>query len=318
MTDKKINISIVVPVKNGIDTLERLIAGIKLQTWFQHIEVVVVDSGSTDGSLEYLKQFDFVNVISIDPKTFNHGATRNLAVQDCKGDLVLMTVQDAWTEDPHLLERMASHFEDQDVVGVVGHQKVPHIKGMNPHKWFRPVGTPKPKKIQFQPEEFQALSGEQQAKYCRWDNVIAMYRKQALLDMPFATTDFSEDLAWAKAALSQGYALVSDQRNRVNHYHHAFPDYVLKRSFIELYSKKLIFNFADNKRVTFKTYMLTVIRNLKWNLHPKWIVFNFRVYNAQNKAHHLFHKANKKGQKELDQLYKKLCGVIPQGSLKKK
>jgi rhamnosyltransferase len=312
--NNSIKISIVVPVKNGIDTLERLIAGIKLQTIFQRTEVVVVDSGSNDGSVEYLQQFDFVNVIPIDPKTFNHGATRNLAVQHCKGEFILMTVQDAWTEDPHLLERMASHFKDQDVVGVVGHQKVPHVKGMNPHEWFRPVGNPKARKIKFDIEEYKNLSNEEKYKNSKWDNVIAMYRKETLIYIPFEITNFSEDLAWAKKILSQGYALVSDPRNLVNHYHHAYPEYVLKRKFIELYTKYKIFNWKVDYNVPLKRYVLVLIRNFKWNLHPKWIIFNFKIIFAQNKANNIFHKACSKGDNFLDKKFNELCGEIPQGS----
>ena len=44
-------ISIVIPVKNGMGTLPKTIEGIQKQTRFSDCEVVVIDSGSTDGSV---------------------------------------------------------------------------------------------------------------------------------------------------------------------------------------------------------------------------------------------------------------------------
>ena len=313
MATKKI--SIVVPVKNGIETLERFIKGVQLQTCFKDTEVVIIDSGSTDGSVAYLSQFDFVKLIAIDPKTFNHGSTRNLAVTYCKGEFVLMTVQDAWTTDPLLIERMLSHFKDIEVMGVCGHQIVPHMKGMNPHKWFRPQNEPLPKAIQFKNGAFHHLSPKEQFGYCGWDNVIAMYRKSALIAMPFITTDFAEDLIWAKQALSAQHKLVYDHRNRVNHYHHAYPDYVYKRIFIESYAIYKHFNYERHVKVPIAIYVKMLFRNIKWGLSPYWMVFNFRALRAQDKADDLFHKALNKGETYLDKTYKAVCGSIPQGQM---
>lgn len=316
MTSKKI--SVVVPVKNGIATLERFIKGIQLQTLFGQLEVIIIDSDSTDGSVAYLQQFDFVKVISIDPNTFNHGATRNLGAQYCQGEFILMTVQDAWTTDPQLLERMHAHFKDAEVMGVCGQQVVPHIKELNPHKWFRPVSQPKPKTVNFKDGRFSNLSPKEQFSYCGWDNVIAMYRKSALIEMPFVTTDFAEDLIWSKQALSKKHKLVYDRRNKVNHYHHAYPTYVFKRIFIELYAIHKYFNYQPDKSVTQLEYLKVILRNFKWGLHPKWIGFNLSALKAQNKANTKFHKALHKGDLHLDEIYKKVCGKIPQGRLNNK
>ncbi|WP_047551009.1 glycosyltransferase family 2 protein [Psychroserpens sp. Hel_I_66] len=311
-------ISIVVPVKNGIDTLERLIKGVEIQSLFNITEVVIIDSGSTDGSIDYVSKFPFVNVVAIDPKTFNHGATRNLAVKHCKGEFVLMTVQDAWTTDKRLLERMVSHFDDKEVMGVCGHQVVPHIKEFNPHQWYRPQNEAIPKFVQFEKGEFDNLSPKEQFSFCGWDDVISMYRKSALIEIPFLKTDFAEDLLWAKHTLRAGHKIVYDRRNMVNHYHHYFPEYVYKRIFVEKYAIYKHFGYHLDASVPLYKYFNLLLSNLKWKMNPYWFFFNFRALRARNEANHLFDVSLAKGDAYLDKMYQEVCGVIPQGRINKK
>ena len=75
-------VSVVIPVKNGIDTLASCLDGIFGQTLRDKLEVIIIDSGSTDGTLDLLKKYP-VRVYNLPPKEFNHGETRNLGVALC-------------------------------------------------------------------------------------------------------------------------------------------------------------------------------------------------------------------------------------------
>lgn len=312
---KTIQISIVVPVKNGIDTLERFIKGVQLQTLFNKTEVVIVDSGSNDGSVTYLKQFNFVKVIEIDPKTFNHGATRNLAVQHCQGDFVLMTVQDAWTTDEHLLERMLAHFNDPEVAGVCGQQVVPHDADKNPHEWFRPQSAPTIKRVKFKKGEFEKLSPKVQRSNCGWDDVIAMYRKAVIIKLPFEPLVFGEDMLWAKMALEKGHTLIYDTSARVNHYHYQFPDFTRKRVLISKLFIYKCFNFEDERTYQLKDCILVVYRNIKWQCSPKWIWHNFKIIYHHRKATQYFLNTIKTN--TLATLEQQLSINVPKGQQKK-
>lgn len=312
-----LKISIVIPVRNGMDTLHKTITGIQNQSIFSNCEVIVIDSGSTDGTVEFLSQFPFVKVIPIDPKTFNHGATRNLAIDYCNGEFIFMTVQDAWIIDREMLSRMVGNFEDPEVMGVCGNQIVPREKGTNPHQWSRPQTIPQPKSVQFKIGDFLNLSPKEQFSYCGWDNVVSMYRASGLKDLPFITTQFAEDLAWAKSALIAGHKIVYDPRCKVNHYHHSYPDYVFKRFFIVLYSVYRHFGYPIDLSVPKSTYYKVLVRNVKWKLHPSWILFNIKALLARDKANALFKKSLQNGENELESTFKKVCGEIPQGKINK-
>ena len=88
------SISIVIPTLNGAETLPAVLEAIARQRVDVPVELLAVDSGSTDGTVSLLQQ-SRVDVTSIPSQAFDHGLTRNLALSRAHGDLVVLLVQDA-------------------------------------------------------------------------------------------------------------------------------------------------------------------------------------------------------------------------------
>jgi rhamnosyltransferase len=306
-----INISIVVPVKNGIKTLPNLIKAVQQQTMFQQMEIVVIDSGSEDGSVEFLQKYDFVRLFQIEPQEFNHGGTRNLAVQKCEGEFIWMTVQDAWPTDSQMLAKMIKHFEDQDVVAVCGQQIVPQDPKMNPHEWFRSTSEPQIYKINYHPEVYQNLSPKQKWEVATIDNVNTLYRKATLIANPFNTVFWGEDMFWGDNVVGKGLAIVFDRSAKVNHYHYQDANYTLQQTLITKLVTYNCFSFVDDRTFDVKQYFLVVYRNLKWKLNLKWIFYNFRLIYNHRKATKLFLKYVSNN--SLDRLEKQLLVNLPMG-----
>ncbi len=72
-------ISVAIPVLNGERYLEEVLAAVRAQRVDQEVEIVVVDSGSRDRSLEIARAAG-ATVVEMPPEEFGHGRTRNLAV----------------------------------------------------------------------------------------------------------------------------------------------------------------------------------------------------------------------------------------------
>jgi rhamnosyltransferase len=316
--EKEPLISVVIPVKNGAPWLKACMDGLLQQTLFPQTEIIVVDSGSTDDSLSILKHYP-VRVLQIPPQEFNHGLTRNYALQYCKGAYVVMTVQDAVPVDSNWLELLYSGFTmDENVAGVCGQQVVPHVKEANPIYWFRPVSAPVPYLYKFSGKEsFESLTPLEQKNCCGWDNVTAMYRKSVLDIMPFRKTTYGEDCVWAREALINGYAIVYQPAARVYHFHVENADYSFKRAFTTMYLRYRQFGYLyprPNKTIREK---LSLIKTL-WRSLPfrpgaiaYWYQQELSNFKALQRAHTVFMEALDEGEAKLELVHEKYCGKPP-------
>ncbi len=311
-------ISVVIPVKNGADTLRSCLDGIFSQTLRSKIEVIVIDSGSTDGTLELLKEYPVI-VHPLPPKEFNHGETRNLGIRLARGEFVVMTVQDATPATDNWLEIMLEHFSDPAVIAVCGQQIVGHDKDKNPLQWFSPSGEAQPQKIVYpDPSKFISLTGKQQHAFCNWDDVNAMYRKSAKDKIPFRKLMFSEDTLWAKDALSQGQTLVYDYRARVYHYHHQDFKFYFKRTYVILYQNYKFYDYVKFPKNPFVQVPQIIVRMFRKNMplgeRLNWISYNLKLVAAAWSAAIIFLlNARFRGMQGVESSQKYFVGYPPQG-----
>lgn len=308
---KTITLSIVVPVKNGMKTLPNLLQKLQQQSIFSQIEMVIVDSGSQDGSVEYLQKFDFIRLFQIPSHEFNHGATRNFAVSQCEAEYVWMTVQDAWPTEHNMLEKAVQHFKDQNVVAVCGQQIVPQDPKMNPHEWFRSSSAPEIYKVHYNNTNYQNLTPKQKWEAATIDNVNTFYRRSSLKSFPFKPVFWGEDMYWGNDILAKGFAIVYDRSIKVFHYHHHDKEYTIKQTLITKILTYKCFKLIDSRTFNFKQYFLVVYRNLKWKQNLKWIPYNFRLIYNHRKATELFLKNLKRN--TLESLEKEVYLTIPSG-----
>lgn len=319
--EKRIQISVVIPVKNGDSWLEETLPAIINQTLFDRCEIIVIDSGSTDNTLTILKKYP-VRVIHIDPSTFNHGTTRMLGVREAKGEFVIFTVQDAKPVNNQWMENLLCGFIHDGVAGVCGQQIVPHHKDKNPVEWFRPQSTPQLVELSFNSKEFNELNPQEQLNYCRWDDVNAAYRKKVLEAIPFRDVNFAEDVLWAKDALLAGHSIVYTPFAPVEHYHLEEPEFTFKRNFTIRYHfykyfgvKPVIGTWSDQlirKLRIAKT--LWKEKGISFAEKSRWLNYNLKIQKERYASNAEFLRALALGEQALDGRHKQLCGTPPQAS----
>lgn len=88
-------ISIIVPIYNVEKYLERCILSIIKQT-YQNIEIILVNDGSTDSSIEICKKYSKIDsrILLIDKENGGLSDARNVGLQVAKGDYVLFVDSD--------------------------------------------------------------------------------------------------------------------------------------------------------------------------------------------------------------------------------
>ena len=113
-------VSVVATVLNEIDTIERLLDSL-VQQCRRPDEIIVVDGGSSDGTVEYLrrrrKQDDLLRVLVF--PGLNIAGGRNKAIEASRCELIACIDAGAWATDNWLAE-LLREFEDDPSVDVVG------------------------------------------------------------------------------------------------------------------------------------------------------------------------------------------------------
>ena len=109
-------VSVIVPVYNAERYLKQCVESILAQT-LKNVEIIFVDDGSTDGSLEILKDYqakDYrIRVIS--QENTGGGAARNRGMKEASGEYLCFLDADDYFE-PAMLERMSSKMDATSVL----------------------------------------------------------------------------------------------------------------------------------------------------------------------------------------------------------
>lgn len=113
-------ISLIIPTLNAAEYLPKLIDILERQT-LKADEIIVADSQSDDETVALAKEAGW-KVLPVLRKDFDHGGTRNYAVDNAIGDIVLFLSQDAIPADEKYIENIVKGFADEDVVMISARQ----------------------------------------------------------------------------------------------------------------------------------------------------------------------------------------------------
>ena len=94
-----VNLSIIVPVYNAMPFLKRTLDSIFSQTTKYKYEVILVDDGRTDDSVDYITSRTEENLVFIQQKNAGPSKARNVGVQYAHGEYVaFLDADDYWLD----------------------------------------------------------------------------------------------------------------------------------------------------------------------------------------------------------------------------
>lgn len=228
-------VSIVIPTKNGAATLPALLDAVARQLVDFRFEIVAVDSGSSDGTPDLLRgRVD--RLITIAPDTFDHGLTRNLGIEQARGELVVLLVQDALPASDTWLAALTAPLVGDDRLAGTFARQLPRpdagpITRWSLARWAASSEIPRTHAVESR-AAFDALEPAAQLERCIFDNVCSCIRRSVWYRQPFVSTPIAEDLEWAKAVLLAGHRLAYVPAAAVIHSHDRSARYEFTRTYV--------------------------------------------------------------------------------------
>lgn len=247
----QIKVSVVIPAKNPGMLFRRVLHAVLEQKTPWPFDVLVVDSGSRDGTLEYCQalsaQHDNLRVHAISPAEFGHGRTRNLGVSLTSGEFIALITHDALpANDKWLANLVAAVERAPDVAGAFGrHLPYPSaspytVRDLTLH--FDGFLSWSPIFRMEDPQRYEREAGYRQVLHFFSDN-NACIRRSVWQQIPYPDVDFAEDQIWAKQVIEAGYGKAYADDAVVYHSHDYSVIELMRRSFDEASALLALFGY---------------------------------------------------------------------------
>lgn len=205
--------SLVIRAYNEERHIGRLLEGVRRQT-VTDVEVILVDSGSTDATPAIAAQYG-AKIVHIPPQEFTFGRSLNRGIAAATRDFIVIASAHVYPVYPDWLERLLEPFADPKIALTYGKQRGDENSKFSEHQIF----------ARWFPEESIL---DQPHPFC--NNANAAIRRALWEQHPYdETLTGLEDLAWAKWAQSQGWRIAYIAEAEVIHVHNETPRAVLNR-----------------------------------------------------------------------------------------
>lgn len=114
------SISIIILTWNGLSLTKRCLESLEKSVFPEDTEILVIDNGSKDGTIEYLSQNKNIRLIC-NPENIGYGRAINLGISSCnpESDIVLLN-NDVEIIEFDWLKRLHSHSKNNPTHGVIG------------------------------------------------------------------------------------------------------------------------------------------------------------------------------------------------------
>lgn len=200
-TDPPIHLSVIIRTLNGAEYLEQLFGSLMAQRASFNWEIVVVDNGSQDKTLELCRQYK-ATVVSLPRDRFISGRAANLGAQHARGQLLFFCSQHCVPVTSYFFEHAVAPFSDPMMAAV---RCLPADSREQMANWYNA------RDIQYKSLEEQEKAetgtgwlGQYPSESC------CIIRRSVWEDVALdETIEASEDKLWASEVLKKGYKVRS-------------------------------------------------------------------------------------------------------------
>jgi glycosyltransferase involved in cell wall biosynthesis len=212
---ERVEVSIIIPAKNEEENIGKCLEAIYNQETGYRFEVIVIDSGSSDQTMDIVRRYSAVQLVEIQPGEFGHGKTRNLGTEVSKGDYIVFLNADAIPVDKYWLNPLIAPLtKDKKTAGVYSR----HIPKDGCYLYMaRDIHNSMPGKS-------MVRSKANAFDFMIFSTVSCALPRDIWSKYPFKDDIIiAEDQEWAGRVLDQGLKIVYEPTSRVYHSHNYTP-----------------------------------------------------------------------------------------------
>jgi len=216
--------SILILTRNEAGNIGRCLDGVFSQKFERAMEVIVVDSGSTDATVEIARRYP-VRVEQIPAGSFHHARTRNYAAGLASGEFLVYLAADAFPASEGWLESLLEPFADREVAAVYGRHLAKEGATLERCATLATIYGESPL------VKDRSRKRELGHRCYHFSTVNAALRRAVWEQVNFPEVKVFEDVAIAKRLIEAGWKIAYEPRAAVYHSHNHEPDKLLKRYF---------------------------------------------------------------------------------------
>jgi len=242
-SNRLLSCSIVIRCFNEERNIGRLLHGIDQQT-VKDLEIILVDSGSTDGTLTIASRFP-VKIVCIRPEEFSFGRSLNLGCTNATKDFVVIASAHVYPMYRDWIEQLLRPFKDERIGLVYGQQRGGKTTKFSEQqifeKWF--------------PDRSNL---NQSHPFC--NNANAAIRKKLWEKFQYdENLTGLEDIDIANRIIKAGFKIAYQSKSVILHIHNEIPHQIYNRYRREAIALKTIF---PNENFQFNDFLRLFVQNV--------------------------------------------------------
>lgn len=219
------DISVIIPTLNAEHEIEALLIALERQS-IRPNEILVVDSASEDKTIELVQKHKIVRLLEIDRQDFNHGTTRDMALNESSGDFVCFLTQDAVPVSDDYLKRLVAPMVEDSNIALVSGRQLPKANARRFEQLVRDFNYSDTPSVRSKGdlEKFGI-------KTFFASDTCSAYRRTAYLECGgFDHVNTNEDMLMAAKFIASGMKVAYEPRAEVYHSHNLTPSQQFARN----------------------------------------------------------------------------------------
>ncbi len=261
----KVGASIIIPTLNAGSAFKVLLNSLRSQKEIADVEIIVVDSGSTDDTLNIAKEYE-AKVIEIPKEKFSHSYARNLGAEAAEQAYIVFLTQDAVPESELWLINLLKPLLDEgnEIVASTCIEKprnnadlFSRVAIFNQARWLGVEGKNKILKLPQEIEEGDTWETVIRKNACLND-VACAYRKEVFMQYKYRMS-YAEDLDMGKRLIEDGHKLALLGNTKIIHSHNRSGMYYLKRMLVERVALCRILEGLEKTAITEEEFIVGTI-----------------------------------------------------------